>query len=155
MAEVLEGSGGCDAPEPCRVTGRMMATKEREMRGTTSAPSPFSWGPGYPAPHRPSHPSAFPPGPPPSLGPHTHRIPFITFAPFVTRGTHLPLQKRQDEGGPTRPLPTLSPRAPPSPRTLTLSPSSPEGPTAPGGPRSPRGPGIPSFPVGPGGPRSP
>lgn len=39
----------------------------------------------------------------------THRIPLITFAPFVTRGAHLPLERKQDEGGPWPPYPHPSP----------------------------------------------
>lgn len=54
----------------------------------------------------PPHPSPLPENPPPVRAP-THRIPLIAFAPLVTRGAHLPLERKQDEGGPWPPTHSL------------------------------------------------
>ena len=52
--------------------------------------------------HPPAHPLNTPFSPPqrpaPSLRSPTHRISLVTFAAFVTGGTHFSLQRKQDEG---------------------------------------------------------
>lgn len=85
-----------------------------EERVAISAPFPFSWGPSYP-PH-PSHPSAFPQAHLPHWPPHSPH-PLYRLCSLCCQGHPLPPAEETGEGGPTWPLPTLSPPAPP-PRAL-------------------------------------